>query len=95
MIALHAEGVAGGGTGRRKLPTATVGELEARARTGSPAHVPGAGHRDLLREVQRNCPATQRGGARVGYTHVHLEEGASRIGRRCRTGVRGKCLPVQ
>jgi hypothetical protein len=60
MITLETEHIAGGGAGRRQLPAATVSELEARAWIGTRArpHVPLVGHRDLLRESQRDRPAT-------------------------------------
>ena len=92
MIALHAEDIRGGLTGRRKLPAAAIGELERSAGVGAAARrVPLVGDRDLLREIQRDCPAAQRRRAAVRYAHVHLEESASRVGRRRRTGIGGKC----
>ena len=96
MIALHAEGVGRRLAGRRQLPAAAVGELEARARIRTRAgRVPLGGHRDLLREVQGYRPATQRGGAAVGDAHIQLEECASGIGRCGGTGVCGECRAAQ
>ena len=93
MIALHAERVRGRLAGRRQLPAAAVGELEAGAGVGAGARrVPLRGNRDLLREVQRYRPAAQRSGAGIGDTHIHLEECAPGVGRRRRTGVSGVCL---
>jgi hypothetical protein len=96
MIALQTEGVGRRLTGRRQLPAAAVGELEAGAGVGAGAGgVPLSGHRDLLREVQGNGPAAKSSCSAVGNGNVHLEEGAARVRRRCRTGVRGECLISQ
>jgi hypothetical protein len=73
-----------------------ISELEGRAGIGAgPGHVP-LGHRcNLFREVQRHCPAAQRGGAGIGDTHIHLKEGAARIGRSGRAGIRSECLAAR
>ena len=90
MIALEAEHICGRLAGRRQLPATAVGELEAGARIGPGAgRVPLIGHRDLLRKVQGDSPATECGGAAVGDGNVHLEEGAARVRRRRRARVRG------
>ena len=75
MSTREAEHTVAGRAGRRQLPAATVGELEARARigAGARAHVPLVGYRDLFREGQGHRPVAQCGGAGVGDAHVHLE----------------------
>jgi hypothetical protein len=62
---------------------------------GAGGYIPLIGHGDRLREVQCYSPAAEGGSTAVGYTHVHLEERTSRIGRRGGTRVRGECLIAQ
>jgi hypothetical protein len=97
VITLDAEHIAGSLARSRKLPTATVGELMRRAGigTGTAGHVPLIGNRDCFREVQRHCPAAERGGAGIGHTHVHLTESTPGIRWCCRTGIRGECLAAR
>jgi hypothetical protein len=97
MIALDAEHITGCLARSRKLPAAAVGELMRRAGigAGTAGHVPLIGNRDCFREVQCHCPAAERGGAGIGYAHIHLKESTPGIRRRSRTGIRGECLAAR
>src|SRR5687768_12283636 len=88
MRTLEAEYATGGGAGRRYLPAAAVGELEARARIGARAraHVPLVGDRYLFREGEGQGPTARRRSAVIGHAHIQLEGCTARIRRRRRTG---------
>ena len=98
MITLEAEGI-DRAAGARVLPARTAaGKLESRTRigAGTSRHIPLVRHRDLLREAQRNHQGiVDLRNAAVDEIHIHLEEGACRIGRHSGTTVRGKCLSIQ
>lgn len=76
------------------LPGTAVGEhiLTAAAASG---HVPAVSHSYWLAEIERDRPAGNGGRAAVGNRDIHLIRSASGVGRRCRAGVRGKCLAAQ
>src|ERR1051326_4797189 len=96
MVTLCTEGVDRCLTRGRQLPCAAIGKLETRARASRPTHrVKCGGQSDCLREVQGYGPAAKSSRTAVGYAHVHLEEGAARVRRRRRTGVRSECLIAQ